>query len=294
MSNGIASGFFSVRLTKCSEYEPVGSADNTLYMNLKLMFARLGLQTALFGHSGRVDVPADMIKVDTEKGFENVLNARASLYALTTDVHDCIRDAAEYRVGPDVHFPLTNFVDDYPSKAVHSGEVRISGGVTRLYYGCVDDKAAASHLQTERNDVPARTPLTARIIPWYSPSEEILERQARLQERLHQWYEAFKRSPCGPTEDETNANLLMHYHIFTIWLDTCLSPFESAFDEFTPAFQEILRLADIFTRCKTDRPTWVSTPPLLVQGTRRYHFNAFYFNLVVTRFNVRTALFLTY
>lgn len=254
-----------VKLLK--EYEPgADSAETSLFTNLRLMFARLGLQTALFGHSGRVEVPHD--RIDGENGFSNILSARTSLYALSIDVHDCIRDAADFRAGPGTNLPPTDFVDDYPNETVHPDEDRYSpDGITRLYYGCVDDETAAPQLSRAwGNDLPPRTSLATRTLPWYHPSQEILERKTGLKQRLRNWYEAFKNSSFAETEDETTTNLLMHYNLFTIWLDCCLSPFESAYDQFTLEFEEVLRLADVFIKCKADRPTFVSADPLVVHG----------------------------
>ncbi|KAF2169197.1 hypothetical protein M409DRAFT_20420 [Zasmidium cellare ATCC 36951] len=251
-----ALGLFTQGIKLLSQYEPNGDTDTALFLNLRLMFARFGLQTALFGHSGRVEVPADLTDVNTEEGFSDILHARTSLYALTTEVHDCIRAAAEFSVGPGANLPPTNFVDDYPTRAVRPGDVvGINKGVSRLYYGCVDDSAVATDMGLKNGSGAVRMPPPDYSTP-ISPSDEILGRQSTLRERLLQWHDAFKKTPFCQVEDETNANLLMQCHIFMVWLDACLSPFEMAFDQFAEKFEEILRLADIFTRCKPDRPTF--------------------------------------
>lgn len=242
-----------------------------MYVYLKLMFARLGLQTALFGHSGRVDIPTEFAAVNSEEGFVDILHARASLYALTTDVHDYIRAAAEFSVGPGANLPPTNYVDDYPNEAGPSddvGLVRTGKGVGRLYYGCVDDSIIADRKGLMKGVVSAPPATGIQEPTWLIPSDEILLRQATLRERLQQWHRAFRKTPSCQIEDETNANLLMQCHIFMIWLDACLSPFETAFDQFVPQFEEILRLAEVFTGCKADRPTFVSAPCLIPRVDR--------------------------
>lgn len=250
------------KLTTPSEYQPEPGTDTSMYLNLKLMFARLGLQTALFGHSGRVDIPIEFTAVNPEEGFVDIVHARASLYALTTDVHDCIRAAAEFSVGPGANLPPTNYVDDYPNEAGRPDDVGLVStgkGVSRLYYGCVDDSVVADEKGLMKELVSEPPAPGVKEPTWLAPSDEILLRQGNLRKRLIQWHEAFKKTPSCRIEDETNANLLMQCYIFMIWLDACLSPFETAFDQFVPQFEEILRLADVFTSCKADRPTFVST-----------------------------------
>ena len=79
----------------------------------------------------------------------------------------------------------------------------------------------------------------------------LLERQTTLRKRLSTWRSRFRiiceRDTAG---QETASYLLMYYHSSCIWLETCPSPAQMAYDTLTYHFEELVRHAEIYVRAK--------------------------------------------
>jgi hypothetical protein len=73
------------------------SDEQELLLTIKLMFARLGVLAAAFGHPHPLDVPLEFVVVGQRSVFANLADARTALYALMADSHVFIRDAAAYK-----------------------------------------------------------------------------------------------------------------------------------------------------------------------------------------------------
>jgi hypothetical protein len=79
---------------------------------------------------------------------------------------------------------------------------------------------------------------------WIAPSDMFLRRQ-HLESDFLKWHYALSNAPastaCVPfsDHDELRSVLLMAYGHYFIWLSTCLSNFETAFDNHFPMFQSM-------------------------------------------------------
>ncbi|KAI7235988.1 hypothetical protein KC330_g3970 [Hortaea werneckii] len=67
-----------------------------LFANIKLMFSRLGVLAAAFGHPHPIDLPASGPGCES-RGFQTMADARSSLFAIMADSHPFIRDSAVYK-----------------------------------------------------------------------------------------------------------------------------------------------------------------------------------------------------
>lgn len=71
--------------------------EHELFTTIKLMFARLGVLAAAFGHPHPVNVPLKLEITGERAVFASLADARSALYALMADSHSFIRDAAIYK-----------------------------------------------------------------------------------------------------------------------------------------------------------------------------------------------------
>ncbi|KAI7186520.1 hypothetical protein KC316_g12269 [Hortaea werneckii] len=67
-----------------------------LFANIKLMFGRLGVLAAAFGHPHPIDLPASGPGCES-RGFQTMADARSSLFAIMADSHPFIRDSVVYK-----------------------------------------------------------------------------------------------------------------------------------------------------------------------------------------------------
>lgn len=116
-----------------------------------------------------------------------------------------------------------------------------------LRYGCSAEAAATE--ATGNEDIilsiysAAMNGRLARTIPsilWTMGDE--------LERRIREWYEIFQRSGLVAEEDEAACSLQMLYHVTLVSIAVRMSPTQTAFDDFTPHFHEIIRLAEIYNR----------------------------------------------
>ncbi|KAI7216006.1 hypothetical protein KC333_g5090 [Hortaea werneckii] len=67
-----------------------------LFAYIKLMFSRLGVLAAAFGHPHPNDLPASGLGCES-RGFQTMADARSSLFTIMADSHPFIRDSAVYK-----------------------------------------------------------------------------------------------------------------------------------------------------------------------------------------------------
>ncbi|RMX76409.1 hypothetical protein D0869_10745 [Hortaea werneckii] len=67
-----------------------------LFANIKLMFSRLGVLAAAFGHPHPIDLSASGLGCES-RGFQTMADARSSLFAIMADSHPFIRDSTVYK-----------------------------------------------------------------------------------------------------------------------------------------------------------------------------------------------------
>ncbi|GAB1730391.1 hypothetical protein NU195Hw_g1603t1 [Hortaea werneckii] len=85
-----------------------------LFANIKLIFSRLGVLAASFGHPHPIDLPASGRGYGT-RGFRTIADARSSLFAIMADSHPFIRDSTVYKAfvsGEAGHGNYSNVEDD--------------------------------------------------------------------------------------------------------------------------------------------------------------------------------------
>ncbi|KAK5125987.1 hypothetical protein LTR85_011342 [Meristemomyces frigidus] len=71
--------------------------EQELFTTIKLIFARLGVLAAAFGHPQAIDMPLKLEVTGKHAVFASMAEARLALYALMADSHAFIRDAAIYK-----------------------------------------------------------------------------------------------------------------------------------------------------------------------------------------------------
>ncbi|RMY64056.1 hypothetical protein D0863_10094 [Hortaea werneckii] len=85
-----------------------------LFANIKLMFSRLGVLAASFGHPHPIDLPASGQGCGS-RAFRTMADARSSLFAIMADSHPFIRDSTVYKAfvsGEAGHGNYSNVEDD--------------------------------------------------------------------------------------------------------------------------------------------------------------------------------------
>ncbi|KAL9067907.1 MAG: hypothetical protein Q9157_006654, partial [Trypethelium eluteriae] len=98
-------------------------------------------------------------------------------------------------------------------------------------------------------------------------SSEYHVKQASLKTSLTEWKSSFEKwyaeRKSNSKEDQLAANFLrLHYGITEIWVKLCLCPNETAFDDYTDDFQEMVDLASTLTNA-----------PLAIPEEFRSHFS---------------------
>jgi len=103
----------------------------------------------------------------------------------------------------------------------------------------------------------------------WTASSDLISRQKCIEAKFLQWHSAVgntinsPRSVSGLNEDELYSVLLVAYSHYCIWLSTCLSTYETAFDSFFPAFQSMIEHASRATAAKKTEPA-----PVFIFETR--------------------------
>ncbi|RMZ27481.1 hypothetical protein D0859_08462 [Hortaea werneckii] len=93
-----------------------------LFANIKLMFSRLGVLAASFGHPHPIDLP-ESLPACQSRGFRTMTDARSALFAIMADSHPFIRDSTVYKAfvsGEAGHGNYSNVEDDCGSVNVCS------------------------------------------------------------------------------------------------------------------------------------------------------------------------------
>jgi len=268
-----------------------------LVNTIKLMFARIGVLAAAFGHPNTMEQPALCVADGKHKEFANLEDARTSLYALMGDSHAFIQDAAAYKA----------------ASTGSAGRVRRD---TVLYDGLRD---AADHVRYEPARLPEQlddavdhmrshseltgnydfpyndyslTPSLEDALPPVSSGNlprgesklcqsprsmihDLLDRQHDLEARLNRWYNAFlwARTPYPSTDQAAVSSLLMYYHVSSIWLTTRLTTPQLIFDDYTYHFEQVVKHGEVYINALTaQRPVFTfevgAVPPLYFVATK--------------------------
>ncbi|RMZ15697.1 hypothetical protein D0860_01462 [Hortaea werneckii] len=93
-----------------------------LFANIKLMFSRLGVLAASFGHPHPIDLP-ESLPACQSRGFRTMTDARSALFAIMADSHPFIRDSTVHKAfvsGEAGHGNYSNVEDDCGSVNVCS------------------------------------------------------------------------------------------------------------------------------------------------------------------------------
>lgn len=72
-----------------------------------------------------------------------------------------------------------------------------------------------------------------------------------LEYRIREWYRIFVRSGLAMDDDEAACSLQMLYHVSLVSVAVRMSPMQTAYDEYTHHFREIVRLAGIYNEKKS-------------------------------------------
>lgn len=95
--------------------------------------------------------------------------------------------------------------------------------------------------------------------PYIPSSHQLTIKQAELEKRLHNWYNAFISSLSPPPKtgvmDPTTLILLMNHTAVLLETQICLSPSESAYDSQNDAFERILKYAYSLTPLPSSPPS---------------------------------------
>lgn len=121
--------------------------------------------------------------------------------------------------------------------------------VIRIHYGCKDERSSP----LESNNGTSFPTGSLHLFDQASIDQASSKRQARLTDRLVQWYVAFRKIQTA--DSETACGLLMLYHISFVAVSTQSSKAQTIFDRYTHSFEEILRLAKTFLECKRTQHT---------------------------------------
>ncbi|PIA89422.1 hypothetical protein CB0940_07636 [Cercospora beticola] len=276
----------------------------SLYDAIRQIFARLAVSGALMGHPAEHDVEEWAGKSPHDAGaFSNIAEARNMLFRLLGESHATLRLANCHRRealsrGTSGGIPAfaNNTLDDYdfddlPPPPPRPYELPENGYTTNmgtwsadLYEPNEDDgniqREDQQHdyravlggvsedlydLAWEHGDITAQQRSTMKLGDRNFPCDDqaIHDRRLILLSRLKRWHKTFKR--IHSEEDEVAASLLMHYQFAITWLQACPIDDESAFDNWTQSFKEILRLSEIFL-AKSEHSTFtfeVGTVPAL-------------------------------
>ena len=277
----------STDLLKQFEAEITDEKHQGLLTLIKLMFARLGVLAATFGHPQPMDIPVEFVIAGQHTVFADMAEARTALFALMADSHAFLRDANEWKES----LVTNNSAEPRSPRPTHDGtkvgtydafvqpsisetgravlpatiNLRTGDGITQFYYGGIENHDDVLVDQLGQVQLDQSSP-ESLLEPTF---DDLLERELQLQKRLGQWLDAFQwpRARLEKSEPETASYLLMYYHVSFIWLSTRLNATQSIFDDYTHHFREIVHHADIYLRTKAlEKPAFTfevgGVPPL--------------------------------
>jgi hypothetical protein len=121
-----------------------------------------------------------------------------------------------------------------------------------LRYGCTAESGATKTAGNEDvllsiYEAAINGDLARRVPPILQSMGDELERHIR------EWYDIFTRSGLTKGDDEVVCSLQMLYHVTLVSVAVRMCPTQTAFDDYTPHFREILRLAEIYNQRKADK-----------------------------------------
>ncbi|KAI7497612.1 hypothetical protein KC367_g5732 [Hortaea werneckii] len=321
-----------------------------LFANIKLMFSRLGVLAAAFGHPHPIDLPESGPGCENQR-FWSMADARSSMFAIMADSHSFIRDSAVYKAFvsgeagdgsyktaenergrvkgfSDFSTTSSNYVRK-PTRSVTTTTVTfISAEMGEAANFCTGSFLSASdrlpdfsgqdpdkvrlvmqhegmtgYVLTPGDDVDTAGvsrhnlsdstweehlqggdvelfPETAPNFAKPKPLRQLLEEQDRLERRLQQWLQAFRRTPTpgspnrtAELDSEASSSLMMYLHVSRIWLSTRLAAEQVAFDEHTYHFEQTLQHGEIYVNAKAGQPAVFTfevgaIPPLYFVATK--------------------------
>lgn len=88
--------------------------------------------------------------------------------------------------------------------------------------------------------------------------EALLQQRAHFESRLLRWHDGLQRIEMK--NEEAVSNLMMYYHASIILMASRLSLYESLHDEYTAHYEEIVRFAEIYYKCRIEQPSFTFEP----------------------------------
>ncbi|CZT21123.1 uncharacterized protein RCC_06984 [Ramularia collo-cygni] len=235
------------------------ASDDALFKPTRQILIRMSLTAAAFGHWLPIDITPHPFIGGEDVVFHSLEDARDALFALNQDGHRFLQDAArlwkEFTEASDASHPDNQSnLDTSPFEHLSDPEEDQSQNqddvLYTLRYGCSAEAAVTKHPGQE--DIPFMLyeaamygDLSLLIPPVIQTAGDDLEH------RIREWYHVFVRSGLARDHDDAACSLQMLYHVLLVSVAVRMAPMQTAFDDYTYHFREILRLAAAYNTKKS-------------------------------------------
>lgn len=207
-------------------------------------------------------------EIDEESEFGSMSDARTALYAVMTDSLAFHRAAIPWKRNLlEETTQEDNNTLPMPSPS-DSGIGGLLQSTECLSPTPLESPSAVSGRATPLFDCEL-TNLIEPDMSWEHPSmaqlpsepyvpNTLLQQRAHFEARLYRWHDAMQR--INVRNDETVSNLMLYYHATFVLMASRLSLYESVHDHYTYHFQEIVRYAEMYYKCKSEQPSFTFEP----------------------------------
>lgn len=135
-----------------------------------------------------------------------------------------------------------------------AGTAELQSDVDVLRYGCSAEAAATQTTGSEDILLAIyEAAIKGDLARWVPQSLQAMGNQ--LEDRIREWHRIFESSGLSKDSDEAACSLQMLYHVTLVSIAVRMTPTQTAFDDYTYHFSEIIRLAEIYNRKKAVEQT---------------------------------------